>query len=140
MFDSDEWDNTAKNAHVIWDAESESMDTSDRSKNESNAQTMSFALRQQSRYPSLGVPRFHYNANTGIPSAPPMTEEERERWPEKDPTAGPRVGEGKDGPRHRLASRRTAVPHSHHEHSKAAHPKSYRRRNQRASQGWALCG
>ena len=61
MFENDEWDNTMKNARVIWDAESDSMETPDRSKKESNAQTMSFALRQQSRYPSLGVPRIHYN-------------------------------------------------------------------------------
>ena len=83
MFDNDEWGNTMKNAHVIWDAESESVNTSDRNKKDSDAQTMSFALRQQARYPSLGMPRLHYNENTGIPSAPPLTEEERERWQER---------------------------------------------------------
>ena len=83
MFENDDWDNTMQNAHVIWDAESESMDTSDRNKKDSDAQTISFALRQQSRYPSLGTLRIHYNENTGIPFAPPLTEEERERWPER---------------------------------------------------------
>jgi hypothetical protein len=80
-----EWDDFARIANRAWDAETDTMDTQDANKKELAANTMRYALVQQTWFPSWGMPALGWYRNTPdpmIPSAPTLAEIQREEEPE----------------------------------------------------------
>jgi hypothetical protein len=65
-----EWDDFARRANRSWDAESDTMDTQDKNKRETAANTMRYALVQQTWFPSWGVPTLGWFRNTPDPLIP----------------------------------------------------------------------
>ena len=65
-----EWDDFARRANRSWDAESDTMDTQDKKKKETAANTMRYALVQQTWFPSWGVPTLGWFRNTPDPLIP----------------------------------------------------------------------
>ena len=65
-----EWDDLARRANRSWDAESDTFNTQDKNKKELAAQTMRYALVQQTWFPGWGVPTLGWFRNTLDPLIP----------------------------------------------------------------------
>ena len=65
-----EWDDLARRANRSWDAESDTFNTQDKNKKELAAQTMRYALVQQTWFPSWGAPTLGWFRNTPDPLIP----------------------------------------------------------------------
>ena len=65
-----EWDDFARRANRSWDAESDTFNTQDKNKKELAAQTMRYALVQQTWFPSWGAPTLGWFRNTPDPLIP----------------------------------------------------------------------
>ena len=65
-----DWDDFARRANRSWDAESDTFNTQDKNKKELAAQTMRYALVQQTWFPGWGVPTLGWFRNTPDPLIP----------------------------------------------------------------------
>ena len=65
-----EWDDFARKANRAWDAETDTFATQDKNKKELAAQTMRYALVQQTWFPGWGVPTLGWFRNTPDPLIP----------------------------------------------------------------------
>ena len=65
-----EWDDFARRANRAWDAETDTFATQDKNKKELAAQTMRYALVQQTWFPGWGVPTLGWFRNTPDPLIP----------------------------------------------------------------------